>query len=369
MDLDLNVIAQSLLEKIKTLPDGTEISTSELMDSVYTYSSYADGVYSYGDFSCDTKDYFKIHSLLRQKAKENGIELDSSRYAGMALGLPFHIGFVIRCKKNRKSMSGEIIVLPEHEELKREVEKLRAEVPMLILERDNLRLIECRNLETAYMLSIGALEHKVFEMQCTVLRLKRKLEMIQAKRNRQEKIILQEIEETLDIEFAAYQQKINEQIQKMNEAIEHSNGKLLTKEETKEIKKMYSAIVKAMHPDLHPNQTQEERELFINAIKAYKNGDIETIRLIFTMRGEFPLPESHEDATKALYREKERLEKILQSIRDEIAAIKSKFPYTMREFLNDEKQIAAKKEELENIVRQYQEAAELYNARIKELTG
>lgn len=265
--------------------------------------------------------------------------------------------------------AGKLIILPEHEELKREVEKLRAEVPMMILERDNLRLIECRNLETAYMLSIGALEHKVFEMQCTVLRLKRKLEMIQAKRNRQEKIILQEIKEMLDIEFAAYQQKINEQIQKMNEAIEHSNGKLLTKEETKEIKKMYSAIVKAMHPDLHPNQTQEERELFINAIKAYKNGDIETIRLIFTMRGEFPLLESHEDATKALYREKERLEKILQSIRDEIAAIKSKFPYTMREFLNDEKQIAAKKEELENIIRQYQEAAELYNVRIKELTG
>ena len=148
MDLDLNVIAQSLLEKIKTLPDGTEISTSELMDSVYTYSSYADGVYSYGDFSCDTKDYFKIHSLLRQKAKENGIELDSSRYAGMALGLPFHIGFVIRRKKNRKPMSGEIIVLPEHEELKREVEKLRAEVPMMILERDNLRLIDiCYLLE------------------------------------------------------------------------------------------------------------------------------------------------------------------------------------------------------------------------------
>ena len=125
----------------------------------------------------------------------------------------------------------------------------------------------------------------------------------------------------------------------MNDAIKHSNGKPLTNEETKEFKKMYYAIVKAMHPDLHPNQTQEERELFVNAIKAYKNGDIATIRLIFTMRGEYPLPENHEDATKALYREKERLNKILQSISDEIATIKTKFPYNMREFLNDEKQV------------------------------
>ena len=219
------------------------------------------------------------------------------------------------------------------------------------------------------MLAVGALEHKAYETQCTVLRLKRKLEMIQAKRNRQEKIIPKEIEELLDIEFAEYQERLQEQIQKMNDAIKHNNGRPLTREETKEIKKMYTAIVKSMHPDLHPNQSHEERQLFINAIEAYKNGDIATIRLIFTMRGEASLPEDHEDSIKALYREKERLEKILQSLRDEIVAIKSEFPYTMREFLNDERQIAAKKEELEDIIRQYQEAAERYELRITELMG
>ena len=369
MDLDLNVIAQSLLEKIKTLPDGTEISTSQLVDSIYAYQTYTDGIYKYEGMSLNTEDYFELDRLLYELAKQEDIQLDSSKYAGIPLGLPFNIGFVIRHKKGHTQIAGNIIVLPEHEELKREVEKLRAEVPMMVLERDNLRLIECRNLEAAYMLSVGALEHKAYETQCIVLRLKRKLEMIQAKRNRQEKISLADIEERLNIEFAEYQQKVQEQIQKMNAAIEYSNGTPMTAEETKEIKKMYSSIVKAMHPDLHPNQTQEERELFINAIKAYKNGDIVTIRLIYTMRGEATLPDKGGDAFKTLMREKERLTKILQTLREEIEKIKSEFPYTMRAFLNDERQVAAKKEELESIIKQYQEAAELYESRIKEMLG
>lgn len=265
--------------------------------------------------------------------------------------------------------AGKLIIFPENEKLRREIDKLRAEISMLVLERDNLRLTESRNLETAYMLVVGALEHKAYETQCHVLRLKRKLEIIQAKRNRQEKIAITDIEKTLDEEFAAYQKKLNEQIQKMNEAIKYSQGEFLSAKDTKEIKKMYFAIVKAIHPDLHPDITQEERKLFVSAVNAYKNGDIATIRLIYTMRGEFPLPEENKDAAKALYREKERLERVLSSLRDEIAKIKSEFPFTMQAFLNDEQQIVENKAELESIIRQYQDAAAQYEARIKELMG
>lgn len=265
--------------------------------------------------------------------------------------------------------SGNIIVLPEHENLKKEVEKLRAEIPMMVLERDNLRYVECRNLETAYMIAVGGLEHKAFEAQCVVLRLKRKAELIQAKLNRQEKIIVSNIDNLLDTEFAEYQEKLNEQIEKMNEAIKYSNAERLTKEETKELKKLYSGIVKAMHPDLHPGQTQAEKDLFINAIKAYKNGDIETIRLIYTMQGEFPLPNTKEDATKALFREKERLKKVVDGIKKEIEDIKSSFPYTMQEFLNDKDKVDAKKNELKEIIERYQEMAKMYDERIKEMLG
>ena len=271
-------------------------------------------------------------------------------------------------QKQKENTGGQLLILPEHEELLREVNRLRAEIPIVVLERDNLRYVECRNLETAYMLTFGALEHKAFDAQCTTLRLKRKLELIQAKYNRQEKIILSQIDQGLDVEFAEYKQKLNEQIKKMNEAIERSNSPVLSQEETKELKKLYYAIVKAMHPDLYPEQPQEEKELFINAIQSYKNGDLATIRLIYTMQGEFSLPDTSDDATKALYKEKERLEKIIASLNKEITDIKSSFPYTMQELLADEEKIASKKHELESIIKQYQEMTDIYQNRINEIT-
>ena len=83
-----------------------------------------------------------------------------------------------------------IMLSQDFERLKSEVEKLRTELSMLVLERDELLLVECKNIETAYMLSIGALEYKAYEIECAVLRMKRKAELIQAKKNRQEKVVL-----------------------------------------------------------------------------------------------------------------------------------------------------------------------------------
>ncbi len=272
-------------------------------------------------------------------------------------------------KKNVRPTKNNIIQLPEHESLKREVEKLRTEISMLILERDHLILVECKNLETAYMLSVGALEHKAYEAQCLMLRQKRKLELIQAKRNRQEKIVMTEIEDTLNHEFAEYQQKLNEQIEKMNQAIERSHCRPLTDEEAKDLKKLYRAVVKALHPDLHPGLTEAQRRMFQNALQAYENGDLKTLQIIYTMNDELDFPDSHEDALKVLFREKERLEKVITAIHEDIDAAKTKFPYTMKEFLSDERQVEKKKNELETIIQQYKDKAKHYQERIELMMG
>lgn len=101
----------------------------------------------------------------------------------------------------------KIIILPEFEKIKNEVEKLRTEVSMLVLERDELNI--------------------------AVMRFKRKIDLIQAKKNRQEKLNLFEIESTLDKEFVQYKKELNEHISKINKALERSKGKLLSETETK----------------------------------------------------------------------------------------------------------------------------------------
>lgn len=82
-----------------------------------------------------------------------------------------------------RKQSREIILFPDFAVLKAEVEKLRTELSMLLLEQDELVYVECKNIEMAYMLSLGNLEYQVYELHCAVLRLKRKTELIQELRD------------------------------------------------------------------------------------------------------------------------------------------------------------------------------------------
>lgn len=260
-----------------------------------------------------------------------------------------------------------IILFPDFDALKKEVEKLRTEISMLLLERDELRLVVCKNIETAYMLALGSLEYKAYELHCSVLRLKRKIDLIQAKKNRQEKVVLTAIEEQLDEEFAEYQQHLDEQIDKMNKALDHSKGTPLTAEETVEIKKIYRSIVKALHPDLHPDVTPAQIQLFQNAVQAYENGDLNSLRIINEMVADPVVPEVGENGMAVLTKEKERLTKSQELIRQQISEIKSEYPYIMKDIVNDPDKIEEKKSELKELISELKEVYDLYDARIKEL--
>lgn len=265
------------------------------------------------------------------------------------------------------SSAGNVIVFPDFEKLKNEVEKMRTELSMLLLERDELQFVICKNIETEYMLNLGSIEYRAYEAQCLSLRLKRKIELIQAKKNRQEKVIISAIEETLDTEFAEYQKRLDEQINKMNDALKRSKAEVLTDEENKELKKLYRKIVKALHPDINPDVSETQVNLFDNAVQAYKNGDLKTLRIICEMVGNSPLPEQHKDALTQLNEEKERLQNLLKAIRDSIEKIKSEYPYTMKEILEDKEKTEQKKQELESILRQYNELISIYKAKIEEM--
>ncbi|MBR4401529.1 MAG: hypothetical protein IKT09_07590 [Synergistes sp.] len=264
-------------------------------------------------------------------------------------------------------MPNKVILFPDYEKMKSEVELLRTELSMLVLERDELLYVECRNIEMAYMLELGSLEYRAYEAQCTYLRLKRKAELIQAKKNRQEKIELLEIEKTLDIEFAEYQMKLNELIAKMNAALDRSSLRVLSSEETGELKRLYRRIVKALHPDLHPDIGEEKIKLFERAVRAYENGDLDSLRIIDAMVSEETVSETREDALKALVKEKTRLKKLIEGLKEVIQSIKDDYPYTLKEFVKDKEKMAAKKQELKEILEGYRQAADAYRSRIDEM--
>jgi hypothetical protein len=136
--------------------------------------------------------------------------------------------------------------------------------------------------------------------------------------------------------------------------------------EEKLLKKLYRQIVKAMHPDLHPNQDEATKELFKRAILAYKDGDLKTLNEIASTIGS-AASTTAEDKIESLLQEKARILTMIRTIRAEIKIVKTRFPYTKKETLDDPEKLAAEKKKLNSRLRQVQQAASIYKTHIAEM--
>lgn len=253
--------------------------------------------------------------------------------------------------------------------LKQEVELLRTELAMVVLERDDLVLRKCKNIEMQYWLIFADLIYKFQTAENDYLRLKRKLELLQAKVNRQEKVDIKKIEEHLDIEMAEYDRKVQQVIEDTNRAIERSAHMVEISEDTdKAVKKLYRKVVRLLHPDLHPDQPAQHKLLFESAVQYYETANLEGLEMISKMvESDEVIHLEDKDAMKRLENEKAQLLEMIKKVQNEIAKIKQKVPYTLLVFLEDEQKQKAKKEEFKEAIRQYHEYSEVLQFRIDKL--
>lgn len=77
---------------------------------------------------------------------------------------------------------GQIIEFPDDKRSRERIQELKKTLEDLVFERDNLKFVICENIKTEYMLTFGSLEYKLYKAYCKYLRLKRKRDMIQAKK-------------------------------------------------------------------------------------------------------------------------------------------------------------------------------------------
>lgn len=262
---------------------------------------------------------------------------------------------------------GQIIEFPDDKKSRERIRELKKTLESLVFERNNLQYVVCENIKTEYLLTFGSLEYKIYKTYCTYLRLKRKKDMIQARKNRQEKIKIEEIDKKLDEEFADYKKKLDEKIGEINEALSRAKLEALSEEETKLLKKLYKNIVKKLHPDINPSVTDAEKELFYTATEAYKNGDLPSLQIIYDLVCSDDDIKDEDLSGKSLDDEVERLEGLVGQIQDYINIIKSTPPYTWSIYLEDEKKKSERLKSLEDDLKNFEEAVRTQEEAIKVL--
>ena len=258
-----------------------------------------------------------------------------------------------------------------------EVSAVRSALLTLYEQIDKMKLIEGPQLEQQYMEQVGHIEEAIIkqEIECELLEEKRK--MIQTALNRRQNID----EAAIDAEIDKLRQ------QKLQEAMgtPPNTAGSLTGAQTDALQELYRTIVQNFHPQMHPEMTESQRELFQKAQDAYRRRDMAALQLIYDMlastEGEpmnltltLTLGEGTGDddterrsfatdysLAKRLYacfvpttedvtiqEELERCQEKQQQAMNQVDMLKQEFPFTAAEMLADSDQIEAYRKQLEH---------------------
>ncbi len=296
-------------------------------------------------------------------------------------------------------------------ELKKEIAEIKNKISVLLQEKEDLEFNVCPKLKAEYYEKIGKIEVQIRMLELTAAELKFRISIIQAALNRREKISEKTVEKKVEKEYSEYRKKVDEayeeaekekseeesrqkQWQQNYEKYERSekdeadknekahseenqSGDYGEKEEKKEqssgaakdseykkmsfsqkLKELYRRIVKKLHPDINPNITEREKELFFETQKAYKNGDLEKLEEIYAEIMEEEKIQGNGTVSNdisQLNELKEKLIKKLHSVEREISAIKASFPYSAKDILKNPTALSEKQNELHEIIGKYEE--------------
>jgi hypothetical protein len=248
-------------------------------------------------------------------------------------------------------MSDTPILHPETQRLSDENALLREELTGLLTEAEQLEQVVKPNLLAMYQTRIGVWELRLLRAQWVAARQRREVEMIQASLNRGQKPDLGEIEGLLDLEFLGWQERVRaaaERIQAAEQRLKH----LLPPAEDRELKKLYYALVKRLHPDVNPGLTDDQQRLWRRAQDAYAASDLHKLRALVLLAEKSGAVAPASKSLDRLREEQAALTHQIAEMLKQIERIEAGPPFTLRQQLEDDAWLARRQQELETEIEQ-----------------
>jgi len=249
-------------------------------------------------------------------------------------------------------MDNQLDISPRKAQLKEEYERLQEEYTKLVMERDDMIGFEAPRLEALYMESIGQLQYEILCLEYDIALLKLERDLMQSYVNRGEEPKWDDVEITIQAQAQTYQENLHHEEEKIKQSkayIEQQKEENRKQQDAEklELKQIYKRLVHRLHPDLHPEQTEWEKELFLKVQEAYANEDLERLRqLEAELDAGMPFTSVESDTIEEWEERVRKLKELIAAVKLEIEELEHQFPFTYRDKLNDQEWIAAKQEEL-----------------------
>jgi hypothetical protein len=214
-------------------------------------------------------------------------------------------------------------------------------------------------LTSLYLEKLGLFQLELLQKQTEAARLKMKMNLIQAAINRDEIPDLFAIENFVNIQLQEYYARIEAQATALDDA-KKVLSHLIPEEDTIKLKELFRVLCKRLHPDLNPNQTQDEKELFIKVKAAYdlqRIADLQNILLYLddSNKEKLTLISANEKIARI-----EHLEENIKNLKNKIDQLKQSFPFTFEELIFDEEFINQKQAVIKTQIKTIEEEIAKY---------
>jgi len=190
------------------------------------------------------------------------------------------------------------------------------------------------------MQKIGSMKYKLMLLEFEIMKLKRKVSLIQADTNNGHKSDEKEIEKLLERELSKWLAEIEAYREKVAVS-QVVVVEILSADDSLRLRTSFRKIAKTLHPDFNSDLSEKDKNLWQRAVDAYKQGDLNAlvaIELIIEENGFDIVPVS---GIPELTARKQKLVSIIADYYARISKLRSEFPLNIKEQLHDEAWVAA----------------------------
>lgn len=263
----------------------------------------------------------------------------------------------------------EFIQINTQREIVDEIANTRARIAEVLLEIDDIVLQVNPRIEADYATRVGYLENDLLKWQIAARRARRRFTLAQARINVGQPFAADEFDEQLDAELAEWKELLARNVDAFLKAAERTaSSRPLSPAESRELKQLHRALIKRLHPDLHPHQSEEAERFFMIAQAAYEQGNLDMLRAVAASTE--GMGDEHDDAALSEKEAAAELELVLAQERvvfQELKTLKTSHPYILKEKLENGGWVIRQTTELKRQIDEQKEAARTYDERFEQL--